>query len=74
LIYLIPLSLDRREFLRRFRGFAASAPTVPLAQRRIFRRLQTVAAARLICAFVVVRRSLARTRKFWQASRPENMR
>jgi hypothetical protein len=59
LISMMFLSLDDGEFLRTFRGFAARAATALFAQRRIFRRLQAFATARLNCAFAVVRRSLA---------------
>src|SRR2546428_7477316 len=69
LIYLMFLSLDEREFLRRFRGFAARAATALFARRRIFCRSQAFATARLSCAFAVVRQSLAEPAFFWWASR-----
>src|SRR5437016_5470811 len=65
LIYLMLLSLDEREFLGTFRGFAARAATALFAQRRIFCRSQAFATARLNCAFAVVRQSLAEPALFW---------
>src|ERR1700737_507676 len=59
LIYITFFPSNECEFLRTFRGFAARAATARFAQRRIFCRSRAFATARLSCAFVVVRQSLA---------------
>ena len=72
LIYLTYLSADGWEFLRTFRGFATCTASAPFGQRRFSSTSKALMATRLICAFVVVRQSLAPMQKFRRASKTQN--